>query len=377
MRYFDNAATSPVRPEVVAAMHPFARERFGNAASVHGVGHDAAVALADARGRAAAVLGVRAGDIVFTSGGTESNNLAIIGLSLGARGRRSGHVVTTAIEHHSVLGACDYLARLHGYDVTVLAVDGEGRVEADAVAASVRDDTTVVALAQANNEIGTVRDVAAIAAALRPTGVPLHVDAVQSAGWLPLHGLGADSIAVAGHKIGAPKGTGLLAVRARLPLEPLFHGGDQERGRRAGTVDVAGAVGLAVALELAERDRERSADWVRLLRDEFVRRVLLELPTARLTGPLVQRHPASASFVFPGVSGEAVLLELERRGLITSSGSACAAGSSETSHVLRAIGLDDDTARTAVRFTFGHELEGDVTALVASLVASHRGVTDR
>ncbi len=374
MRYLDNAATSPVRPEVLAAMAPFARERFGNAASVHGVGHDAAVALEDARARAASVLGVRSGDIVFTSGGTESNNLAIKGLSLGARGSRPGHVVTTAIEHHSVLRACDYLARLHGYEITVLPVDADGRIEADAVAASLREDTTVLALAHSNNEIGTVHDVAAVSAITRAARVPLHVDAVQAAGWLPLGGLGADSLAIAGHKIGAPKGTGLLAVRSRWALEPLHHGGDQERGRRAGTVDVAAAVGLAVALELAERDRERSAARVRDLRDRFVREVTAALPQARLTGPARARHPASASFVFAGVSGEAVLLELERAGLITSSGSACAAGSDETSHVLRAIGLDEDTARTAVRFTFGHDLH-EVATLVGAVTGAVRRVS--
>ena len=380
MPYLDHAATTPMRPEVIAAMAPFARERFGNPSSVHGVGHDAAVALDDARSRVAAVLGVRAGDVIFTSGGTESNNLAVKGISLGARGRRPGHIVTTAVEHQSVLGACDHLARLHGYDVTMLEVDPDGAVRADAIAAALRDDTTLVTLAYANNEIGTVQDIAAVSAVTRAAGVPLHLDAVQAAGWLPLTGLGVDALALAGHKIGAAKGTGVLAVRGRLPLEPLHHGGDQQRGRRGGTVDVAGAVGFATALEAAERDRVHRAARVAALRDDFTARLLMAVPTARVTGSASHRHPASASFVFPGASGEAVLLELERRDVITSSGSACAAGSDEASHVLRAIGLDDDDARTAVRFTFGHDIadvQQPAPSLVAAVVEAIASVTGR
>ncbi|MBN9181468.1 MAG: aminotransferase class V-fold PLP-dependent enzyme, partial [Microbacterium sp.] len=201
-------------------------------------------------------------------------------------------------------------------------------------------------------------------------GIPLHVDAVQAAGWLPLAGTGADALSLAGHKLGAPKGTGLLAVRGRIPLEPLLHGGGQERGRRSGTEDVAGAVGLATALELAESERQADAAAVAALRDAFVARVLAAVPSARLTGDPVHRLPASASFTFAGTSGEAVLLELERRGVVSSSGSACAAGSDEPSHVLLAMGVAPEVAQTAVRFTLPHGLREPLDAVADAVAAS-------
>jgi cysteine desulfurase len=375
--YLDHAATTPVRAEVLAAMIPHLRERFGNPSSHHTVGEAAADALDDARRRVAAVLGMRPGDVVFTSGGTEANNLATKGLAVGAAGRRGGpvHVVTSAIEHESVLASCAYLERVHGFEVTVLPVSATGRIDPDAVASAIRDDTAVVTVGYANNEVGTVQDVAAIAAACAGARVPLHLDAVQAAGWLPLAGTGADALSIAGHKIGAPQGTGVLAVRGRLPLEPLLHGGGQERDRRSGTENVAGAVGLALALELAEAEREELAARVSARRDAFIDRVLSLVPDARLTGDPVHRLAGTASFTFAGVSGEAVLLELERRGVVSSSGSACAAGSDEPSHVLLALGISPEVAQTSVRFTFGHGADLDllpVAAAVADSVAAVR-----
>ncbi|MBT2474032.1 aminotransferase class V-fold PLP-dependent enzyme, partial [Microbacterium sp. ISL-103] len=205
----------------------------------------------------------------------------------------------------------------------------------------------------ANNEIGTIQDVASLAAVARNAGAPLHVDAVQSAGWLPLADLGADAIAIAGHKIGAPKGIGALAVRGRIPLEPILHGGGQERGRRSGTENVAGAVALATALELAEAERDEVSTRVGAMTRAFIHELLRLVPQATLTGDASMRLPGTASFTFSGVSGEAVLLELERRGIVSSSGSACAAGSDEPSHVLLACGIDPAVAQTSVRFTFG------------------------
>ncbi|GAB2854196.1 cysteine desulfurase family protein [Microbacterium insulae] len=373
MLYLDNAATAPVRPEVLDAMMPFLTRRFGNPSSHHTVGEDAASALADARARVASVLGFRTGDVIFTSGGTEADNLAVKGIALGrAQQRGARRVVTTAIEHESILGSADYLRRLHGFDVDLVAVDSVGRVAPDAVAAVLRDDTALVSIGYANNEVGTVQDVPAIAAVARERGVPIHVDAVQAAGWLPLSAavLGADAVSLAGHKLGAPKGTGVLAVRGRIPLEPLLHGGGQERGRRSGTEDVAGAVGLATALELAEAGRAEASTRVSALRDRFIERVLAAVPTAALTGDAVQRLPGTASFTFAGTSGEAVLLELERRGIVSSSGSACAAGSDEPSHVLVAMGVDPDLARTAVRFTFPTSLAEPLDAVAAAVAAS-------
>lgn len=363
--YLDNAATTPVRPEVLEAMAPYLTRFFGNPSSHHEVGGAAASALDDARRRVAAVLGMRAGDVMFTSGGTESNNAAIKGLVLGS-GRR--HLVTTAIEHESVLASADYLARLHGVEVTHAPVDATGTLTPEVLAAALRDDTALVSIGYANNEVGTIQDAAALAATAHSRGVPLHLDAVQAAGWLPLAGLGADAVTVAGHKIAAPKGTGILAVRGRLPFEPLLHGGGQERGRRSGTPDVAGAVAIARALELAEAERLDEVARLSALRDLFIARVLALVPGARLTGHPTRRLPGTASFVFPGTNGETVLLELERRGIVSSSGSACAAGSDEASHVLTALGIAHDDARTAVRFTLPHALTASLDA-VADAVA--------
>lgn len=371
--YLDSAATTPVRPEVLEAMAPYLTRVFGNPSSHHEVGEAAASALDDARARVASALGVRAGDVMFTSGGTESNNAAVKGLVLGALPRGRRHVVTTAIEHESVLASADYLARLHGVDVTYAPVDATGTLTPDALADALRDDTALVSVGYANNEIGTVQDAAALTAAAHERGVPLHLDAVQAAGWLPLAGLGADAVTIAGHKIGAPKGTGILAVRGRLPFEPLLHGGGQERGRRSGTPDVAGAVAIATALALAEAERTQEAARVSALRDAFTARVRALVPGARLTGHPERRLPGTASFVFPGTNGETVLLELERRGVVSSSGSACAAGSDEASHVLLAIGLEHDDARTAVRFTLPHGLSTSldpVADAVADAVAA-------
>ncbi|WP_460799221.1 cysteine desulfurase family protein [Microbacterium sp. GXF0217] len=350
MLYLDHAATSPVRPEVLEAMRPYLTGVFGNPSSHHTVGEAAASALDDARARVARVLGVRAGDVVFTSGGTEANNLALKGILL-ASDRR--HLVVSPIEHESILESAAYLERFHGGTVSTAAVDADGRITAEALAAAVRQDTALVSFGHANNEIGTIQDVAALADVVHAAGAVLHVDAVQSAGWLPLAGLGADAVSIAGHKLGAPKGIGALVVRGRIPLEPLIHGGGQERGRRSGTENVAGAVALATALELADAERDAVAAAVGERTRVFIADVLALVPQAKLTGDPDRRLPATASFTFGGVSGEAVLLELERRGVVSSSGSACAAGSDAPSHVLVACGIAPEVAQTSVRFTFG------------------------
>ncbi|MEZ3159695.1 cysteine desulfurase family protein [Microbacterium sp. BWT-B31] len=373
MLYLDNAATTPVRPEVLEAMMPLLTTWYGNPSSHHTVGEAAAHALADARARVAHVLGLRAGDVVFTSGGTEANNLAVKGIAIAAQQHRgAAHVVTTPIEHESILESADYLSRVHGFEVAHVLVDGNGCLSPADVAGAVRDDTALVSFGYANNEVGTVQDVAAVAAAVRERRIPVHVDAVQAAGWLPLSAadLGVDAISIAGHKLGAPKGTGVLGVRGRIPLEPVLHGGGQERGKRSGTENVAGAVGLAVALELAEAERVEASVRVSALRDRFIARVLAAVPSAALTGHPVRRLPGTASFTFAGTSGEAVLLELERRGVVSSSGSACAAGSDEPSHVLVAMGIAPEVAQTAVRFTFPHDLQEPLDAVADAVAAS-------
>ncbi|GAA0411236.1 cysteine desulfurase family protein [Leifsonia naganoensis] len=366
--YLDAAATSAVRREVLEAMWPYLTGDFGNPSSHHAVGESAARALADARATVAAWLGCRASEVVFTSGGTEADNLAIKGIALASpRGR---HIVTTPIEHEAVLESVDHLVRLHGFETTFVPVGRDGLVDPAAFAAALRPDTTLASVMLANNEVGTVQPIAALAALAHEHRIPFHTDAVQAAGWLPLdvRELGVDALSVSGHKIGAPKGIGALFVRGRIPLEPVLHGGGQERGRRSGTENVAGAVALATAARLATAGREANAAAAAEARDGFVAAVLAVAPGAQLTGHPARRLPGTASFVFPGTNGEAVLLELERHGIVSSSGSACAAGSEDASHVLLALGYPEDLARTAVRFSWGPEVGAAELASVAPAV---------
>ncbi|WBU38418.1 cysteine desulfurase family protein [Homoserinibacter sp. YIM 151385] len=372
MIYADHAATSPPRREVLEAMWPVLAQLAANPSSVHEPGLAAAALLEEARAAIAVELGARAAEIVLTSGGTEADNLAVKGIVLASsRGR---HVVTTAGEHEAVLASADYLVRHHGAEVTVLGLDSDGLVDAGELAAALRPDTALVSVHHASNELGTVQPMAEIARAARAAGVPLHSDAVQSAGWLGPRlrdpgALGADALSVSGHKLGAPAGVGVLAIRQAVPLEPLVHGGGQERGRRSGTESVAGAVAMAAALQLAGRERASREPSVRAARDALVGGVRVALPAARLTGHPERRLPDHASFVVPGVSGEAVLLELERAGVVASSGSACAAGRDEPSPALLAIGLDDDEARSSIRLTLGRAADAALGVRLARELA--------
>lgn len=373
MIYLDNAASTPVRREALEAMWPLLAGGVGNPSSRHQVGEAAADALSQARSAIADVLGARAGEVTFTSGGTEGANFAIKGIALGRpRGR---HIITSPLEHEAVLESCDYLRRVHGFTVDMLSPDSMGGLDPDELATMLREDTALVSVHYANNEVGTVQPITDLGARARSMKVPFHTDAVQAAGWLPLNvtDLGVDALSISGHKVGAPHGIGALFVRGRLPLEPLIHGGGQERGKRSGTENVAGAVALAVALRLAEAERAEAATRVSGMRDAFIGEVLQSTPFARLTGSVSSRLPANASFVFPGTSGEAVLLELERVGVICSSGSACAAGSSEPSHVLTAMGIGAEVAQTAVRFTFSPTTKAADALLAARAVSAAVG----
>lgn len=400
MIFLDSAATTPVRREVLEAMWPLLTGDFGNPSSHHELGESAKRALDGARKSVAAVMGCRASDVIFTSGGTESDNLAIKGLALAEpRGR---HIVTSAVEHEAVLESVDYLKRIHGFDVTVLPVNSAGLVDLQQVSDALRPDTTLCTIMYANNEVGVVQPIAAIAELCREHAVPTHTDAVQAAGWLPLDlaVLGVDALSLSGHKLGAPKGIGVLIVKGRRSLEPVLHGGGQERGKRSGTENVAGAVGFAHALALAESDRVERVDRTTQLRDDFVADVMTRVPDAILTGPALAGHefatdvatdvdtgadtnaagetgvdasaptprrlPNNASFCFPGTSGESLLLELGRVGIICSAGSACAVGSDEASHVLTAMGIDEAIAQTAVRFSLSGETTAEQLATVAA-----------
>jgi cysteine desulfurase len=372
MIFLDAAATTPVRREVLDAMWPYLTGEFGNPSSHHTLGEAAATALADARRTVAAVLGCRAGEVTFTAGGTEADNLAVKGIALArqAANPQLNRVVISAVEHPAVEESARYLERFHGFTVDVVPVDGTGQVTPEAFRKVLTPETAVASVMYANNEVGTVQPVAQLAALAHEPGIPFHTDAVQAAGWLPLDtkALGVDAMSLSGHKLGAPKGCGVLFVRGRTKLEPLIHGGGQERGRRSGTENVAGAVGLATALTLAHAGQEEQRRRVTALRDTFINAVLTGVPGAVLTGHPAERLPSVASFCFPGTSGESVLLELERQGVVCSSGSACAAGSDAPSPVLTALGFAPEVAQTAVRFSF------DATVAEADLAAAATAV---
>ncbi|WP_285243936.1 cysteine desulfurase family protein [Pseudarthrobacter sp. fls2-241-R2A-127] len=379
MIFLDAAATTPVRREVLDAMWPYLTGGFGNPSSHHTLGEEAAAALAGARSAVATVLGCRPGEAVFTSGGTEADNLAVKGIALARQAANPllNRVVISAVEHPAVEESARYLERFHGFAVDVVPVDPSGLVSPDALAAVLGPETALVSIMYANNEIGTVQPIAALAALARSQGIPFHTDAVQAAGWLPLdaRALGVDAMSISGHKLGAPKGCGVLYVRSRIRLEPVIHGGGQERGRRSGTENVAGAVGLATALTLARAGQEEQRDRVAALRDRFIVAVLDGVPDAVLTGHPTERLPSVASFCFPGTSGESVLLELERRGVVCSSGSACAAGSDAPSPVLTALGVPAELAQTAVRFSFDAAVtQADLEAAAAAVQAAVAGV---
>ncbi|MEO7124477.1 MAG: cysteine desulfurase family protein [Lacisediminihabitans sp.] len=352
MIYLDSAATTAVRREVIEAMWPYLTGEFGNPSSHHPLGESAANALGKARAVLAKWLGCRASEIIFTAGGTEADNLAIKGMALGTP--RGHHIITTPIEHEAVLESCDYLARRHGFEVTMLGVDRAGLVDPDELESIIREDTTLVSVMYANNEVGTIQPVERLAVIARAHGAQMHSDAVQAAGILPLSvaSLGVDALSVSGHKIGAPKGIGALFLRGVVPVEAVLHGGGQERGRRSGTENVAAAVGLAAAITLSELSREADAGQLALIRDAFIDEVLSSVPDAVLTGHRTLRLAGNASFCFPGTSGEAVLLQLEQHDIVCSSGSACAAGRDDPSHVLIAMGYEPGVAQTAVRFSF-------------------------
>ncbi len=357
MIYLDAAATTPVRREVLEAMWPYLTGAFGNPSSRHAMGDQASRALKQARERVAAVLGCRPNEIIFTSGGTEADNLAIKGIALAnPRGR---HIVTTPIEHEAVLASCDYLQRHHGFKVTYLPVAQDARVSPSDLEKALAEhpDTTLCTVMLANNEVGTIEPVAALATTAQQARVPFHTDAVQACGSLSLQvpDLLADAISLSGHKLGAPKGVGVLYLRNRVQVEAVLHGGGQERNRRSGTENVAGAIAFATALELTAAELPTRVPRLTLLRDRLIEGILAAVPNALLTGAREERLANNASFSFPQTAGEAVLLQLEERGVFCSSGSACAAGSDGPSHVLTAMGFARDLAQTAVRFTLTHE----------------------
>ena len=359
MIYLDHAATTPVLEASLRAAWPWLTTEFGNPSSTHELGLRAKDALDAARESVARSLLCRPSEVTFTSGATESNNLAIKGIALAnPRGR---HIVSAKTEHESVLEPIDYLVRHHRFEVSWVEVDSTGFIEPASLQNALRPNTTLISLMWVNNETGTSNPVHEYARIAEQHGIPLHVDAVQAATTedVKMHDYRFAAMSLSGHKLGAPKGSGALFVRDGVPFEPLIHGGGQEHGMRSGTENVAWAVAFATALEITHRH----SGFASTLPDtqRFIERVLARVPGAQLTGNAEHRSPLIVSFVFEGVSGETVLLELERHGIVCSSGSACAAGRDEPSHVLTAMGYSDDLARTAVRFSFAKQIEDQKT----------------
>jgi cysteine desulfurase len=369
--YLDHAATTPLDPRVLEAMLPYLTEHYGNPSSIHRQGRAALQALDDAREQVALVLGCSRREVIFTGGGSESINLAVKGAALARRAAGAqAHLIVSAIEHHAVLHAGEYLQQQHGFEVTLLPVDEGGLVRPDDLRAALRPDTALVSVMYANNEIGTIQPIAELGAICREAGVPLHTDAVQAAGVLPLdvEALKVDYLSLTAHKFYGPKGVGVLYARRGAPLLPQINGGAQERRRRAGTENVAGIVGLAAALTLAEERRPAVTERMRTLRERLIDGVLAAVPDSWLNGDRVQRLPGNANLGFAGIEGESLLLLLDQAGICASSGSACTSGSLEPSHVLLALGLSPAAANASVRFSLGHGVtEADITYVLETL----------
>jgi cysteine desulfurase len=351
--YFDHNATTPLHPTAWEAMRPFLAGAFGNPSSLHTEGLQARDAVEEARERVAQLIGARVEEIIFTSGGTEADNLAILGGVL-ARSRRGGHVVTSQIEHPAVLGSCRAL-EAQGFRVTMLPPGATGTIEPDALANVLTDDTLLVTLMHANNEVGTIQSIQACAAPVRAQGILMHTDAVQSVGKIPtlVDDLGVDLLALSGHKIHGPKGIGALYVRRGTALAPIVTGGPQERGLRGGTEHVAAIVGLGVAAQRAAARMSDEMPQVAALRDRLEQGILATIPDVTVNGATAPRLPTTTNVSFKGVDGQSLVVALDLKGVATSTGSACSSGSLEPSHVLIAMGLADEWLQGAVRFSLG------------------------
>lgn len=376
--YLDHSATTPVDPRVVDAMLPYFSEKFGNASSLHRWGQAALTGLDDSRRIVAEILGADPKEIIFTSGGSESDNLAIRGVALALRGR-GNHIITTPIEHHAVLNTTAQLEKEFGFQVTRVLVNRQGFVNPDDVARAITAQTVLISIMYANNEVGTIEPLADVAAIARARHIAFHTDAVQAGGYLPLdvRKLGIDLMSLGSHKFHGPKGVGVLYARAGTPLLPTQTGGSHERNRRAGTENIPYIVGFASALKIAQDEREATNARLTAMRERMVETILERVPGSELTGDPKNRLPGHTSFVIPGAIGDEMILGLDLAGIAASTGSACTAGSLEPSHVLAAMGYSPDSARGALRLTLGRgNTDGDVeyaANAVADVVGKLRG----
>ncbi|MBU8934213.1 MAG: cysteine desulfurase [candidate division Zixibacteria bacterium] len=354
--YLDHNATTPVDPEVLEAMMPFLKESFGNASSVHHFGRDAKVALENAREQIATFINCRPSELYFTSGGTESDNLAVLGVAFHLKGRRN-HLVVGATEHHAVLEPAEYLHHQHGFALDLLSVDGEGLSSAEQLADLVSEKTALVSVMLANNETGAIQNIEFLSAVTKDRRCLFHTDAVQAIGKMKVdvQTLGVDLLSLTGHKIYGPKGTGALFIRQGVKLASLFFGGSHEKKRRPGTENIAGVVGLAAALEVADRRMEKDSATHKEQANYFIDKVMATIPDVFFNGSRENRIWPTVNLSFKGAEGESILLSLDIEGISCSSGSACTSGATEPSHVLAAMGKDPIQAQGAIRFSLGRE----------------------
>ncbi len=357
--YMDHSATTPVDPEVLRAMIPYYTEVYGNASSIHAQGQMASRAVGQAREQVASLLGASPEEIIFTSGGTEADNQAII-TYLTSNPQKGRHIITSAIEHHAVLHACEFLVK-QGYDLTILPVDSQGIVEVGSLRSALRPDTALVSIMHANNEIGTVQNIPELAAITHEVGAVFHTDAVQTVGKVPVNvkEQGVDLLSASAHKLYGPKGVGCLFVKKGIRISNFLHGGGQERKLRPGTVNVPGIAGFGKAAELAQQRLPHTQTRLKALGQRLRDGIFSAIPNTRLTGHPEQRLPGSVSVCFDYVEGESILLMLDSFGIMASSGSACASGSLDPSHVLLALGLSHETAHGSLRLTLGKDNSQD------------------
>ncbi|AUB56495.1 cysteine desulfurase NifS [Methanobacterium subterraneum] len=355
MSYMDHSATSPVDPEVLEAMLPYFKESFGNASTLYSLGREARTAMEKARKQVASLIGARAEEVYFTSGGTESDNLAIKGTISRLKGK-GNHIITSAIEHPAVEETCKYLEK-NGYTVTYLPVGEDGIVKMEDLKESTREDTILITIMHANNEIGTIQPIKEIGALAREKGILFHTDAVQSVGKIPVNveDMNVDLLSISAHKLHGPKGVGALYIRKGVRIDPLFHGGGHERGVRPGTENIPGIVGLGKACQLAEENLYENMEYVASLRDQLIKGVLGSIEQSFLNGHPTKRLPNNANFRFSSIEGESLILQLDSKGINASTGSACSSNKLEPSHVLMAIGLEEVDAHGSLRISLGKE----------------------
>ncbi len=351
--YLDHSATTPVHPQVLEAMIPYFREHFGNASSIHDWGREVKVVMEDCREKIGLLFGASAKEVFFTSGGTESDNLAIKGVAW-ANQNKGRHIITSQIEHHAVLESCKYLSK-QGFEITYLPVDRLGLVNPEDVREAIKSDTILVSIMHVNNETGAIQPIEEIGRITKERGVYFHTDAVQSAGKLPIKvdELNLDLFSLSAHKLYGPKGVGLIYIRQGTRIAPLSHGGHHEKGKRGGTENVAGIVGLSKAIEIAHQNMDEYNQKMRLLADEFYKRIKERVPDVFLNGEPGRRYCGIMNISFKGVEGESIILSLDMKGVAVSSGSACTSGTLEPSHVLSAMHVPPELAQASIRFSFG------------------------